>query len=161
MTHEFKTPLATISPGGRCVEERAGGADPEKSRYFTGIIKEENLRMNKQVETILQAALLDKQEVQLKLKRMDAHDLIASALNNIQLQVEEKQGLEVHMEAEKDIIMADEVHFTNLINNLLDNAVKYSKENPHIKLSTKNAGNMLKIRIEDNGIGARRPSTAS
>ena len=154
MTHEFKTPLATISLTVDALKNERVAADPEKSRYFTGIIKEENLRMNKQVETILQAALLDKQEVQLKLKRMDAHDLIASALNNIQLQVEEKQGkLEVHMEAEKDIIMADEVHFTNLINNLLDNAVKYSKENPHIKLSTKNAGNMLKIRIEDNGIG--------
>lgn len=154
MTHEFKTPLATISLAVDALKNERVAADPEKSRYFTGIIKEENLRMNKQVETILQAALLDKQEVQLKLKRMDAHDLIASALNNIQLQVEEKQGkLEVHMEAEKDIIMADEVHFTNLINNLLDNAVKYSKENPHIKLSTKNAGNMLKIRIEDNGIG--------
>lgn len=110
--------------------------------------------MNKQVETILQAALLDKQEVQLKLKRMDAHDLISSALNNIQLQVEEKNGkLEVDMEAEKDIILADEVHFTNLINNLLDNAVKYSKDDLCIKLSTKNAGNTLKIKIEDNGIG--------
>ncbi|HNG62709.1 MAG TPA: HAMP domain-containing sensor histidine kinase, partial [Ferruginibacter sp.] len=127
MTHEFKTPLATISLAVDALKNERVAADPEKSRYFTGIIKEENLRMNKQVETILQAALLDKQEVQLKLKRMDAHDLIASALNNIQLQVEEKQGkLEVHMEAEKDIIMADEVHFTNLINNLLDNAVKYS-----------------------------------
>lgn len=154
MTHEFKTPLATISLAVDALKNEKVASDPEKSKYFTGIIKEENKRMNKQVETILQAALLDKQEVQLKLKRMDAHDLIASALNNIQLQVEEKNGkLDVSLEAEKDIILADEVHFTNLINNLLDNAVKYSKENPHIKLSTKNAGNALKIRIEDNGIG--------
>lgn len=154
MTHEFKTPLATISLAVDALKNDKVVSDPEKAKYFTGIIKEENKRMNKQVETILQAALLDKQEVQLKLKRMDAHDLIASALNNIQLQVEEKNGmLEVSLEAERDIIMADEVHFTNLINNLLDNAVKYSKDNPLIKLSTKNAGNTIRIRIEDNGIG--------
>lgn len=154
MTHEFKTPLATISLAVDALKNEKVSGDPEKTRYFTGIIKEENKRMNKQVETILQAALLDKQEVQLKLKRMDAHDLISSALNNIQLQVEEKNGkLEVDMGAESDIILADEVHFTNLINNLLDNAVKYSKDHLHIKLSTRNAGNTLKIKIEDNGIG--------
>jgi len=113
--------------------------------------------MNKQVETILQAALLDKQEVQLNLKRSAAHDLVVGALNNINLQVEEKGGkLEVEMSAENDVINADEVHFTNLINNLLDNAVKYSKENLHIKLSTKNAGNQFKIKIEDNGIGMNK-----
>ena len=129
----------------------------EKTNYFTGIIKEENKRMNKQVETILQASLLDKQEVRLNLKLLSAHYLIISALNNINLQVEEKLGkLEVNMEAEKDMILADEVHFTNLINNLLDNAVKYSKENLHIKLSTQNTGNQLKIKIEDNGIGMNK-----
>ena len=113
--------------------------------------------MNKQVETILQAALLDKQEVQLNLKRLLAHDLIISALNNINLQVEEKGGkIDVDLDAENDLILADEVHFTNLINNLLDNAVKYSKEDLHIKLSTKNSGNNLKIKIEDNGIGMNK-----
>jgi two-component system phosphate regulon sensor histidine kinase PhoR len=83
--------------------------------------------------------------------------MITSALNNITLQVEEKQGkLEVHFDAEKDLILADEVHFTNLINNLLDNAVKYSKEPLEIKLSTSNSGNQLKIKIEDNGIGMNK-----
>jgi len=121
------------------------------------VIKEENKRMNKQVETILQAALLDKQEVQLNLKKLSAHQMIRSALNNIALPVEEKNGkLEFELEAQKDIIMADEVHFTNLINNLLDNAVKYSKENLAIKLSTENSGNQLKIKIEDNGIGMNK-----
>ena len=157
MTHEFKTPLATISLAVDALKNEKVSSDKEKTGYFTGIIKEENRRMNKQVETILQAALLDKQEVQLNLKKMEAHDLIASALNNIQLQVEEKNGkLEVKLEAEKDIILADEVHFTNLINNLLDNAVKYSKENLQIKLSTQNTGNYIKIKIEDNGIGMNK-----
>ena len=157
MTHEFKTPLATISLAVDALKNEKVAGNKEKTNYFTGIIKEENKRMNKQVETILQAALLDKQEVQLNLKKLAAHDLIVSALNNINLQVEEKNGkLEVEMGAEKDLVLADEVHFTNLINNLLDNAVKYSKENLHIKLSTKNAGNQLKIIIEDNGIGMNK-----
>ena len=157
MTHEFKTPLATISLAVDALKNEKVKSDVEKTGYFTGIIKEENKRMNKQVETILQAALLDKQEIQLKLKKLSAHDLIVSALNNIHLLVEEKQGkIEMHLEAEKDMIMADEVHFSNLINNLLDNAVKYSKENLCIKLSTQNAGNHLRIKIEDNGIGMNR-----
>ena len=157
MTHEFKTPLATISLAVDALKNEKVKSDADKTSYFTGIIKDENRRMNKQVETILQAALLDKQEVQLNLKRLHAHDLITGALNNIHLQVEEKQGeLEVNLDAENDIIMADEVHFTNLINNLLDNAVKYSKENLNIKLTTQNSGNQLKIKIEDNGIGMNK-----
>jgi two-component system phosphate regulon sensor histidine kinase PhoR len=157
MTHEFKTPLATISLAVDALKNEKVVGNKEKTDYFTAIIKDENKRMNKQVETILQAALLDKQEVQLNLKRLLAHDLIISALNNINLQVEEKEGkIEVELEAENDLIMADEVHFTNLINNLLDNAVKYSRENLHIKLSTRNAGNQLKIKIEDNGIGMNK-----
>jgi two-component system phosphate regulon sensor histidine kinase PhoR len=157
MTHEFKTPIATISLAVDALKNEKVAGNKEKTDYFTGIIKEENKRMNKQVETILQAALLDKQEVQLNLKKFPAHDLIVSALNNINLQVEEKQGeLEVEMEAEDDLILADEVHFTNLINNLLDNALKYSKEKPHIKLSTKNTGNQFKIKVEDNGIGMNK-----
>jgi len=157
MTHEFKTPLATISLAVDALKNEKVKSDADKTSYFTGIIKDENKRMNKQVETILQAALLDKQEVQLNLKRLHAHDLITSALNNIHLQVEEKLGeLEVNLDADKDIIMADEVHFTNLINNLLDNAVKYSKDSLQIKLSTQNSGNLLKIKIEDNGIGMNK-----
>jgi two-component system phosphate regulon sensor histidine kinase PhoR len=157
MTHEFKTPLATISLAVDALKNEKVVGNKEKTDYFTAIIKDENKRMNKQVETILQAALLDKQEVQLNLKRLLAHDLIISALNNINLQVEEKEGkIEVELEAENDLIMADEVHFTNLINNLLDNAVKYSRENLHIKLSTRNAGNQLKIKIEDNGMGMNK-----
>ncbi len=157
MTHEFKTPLATISLAVDALKNEKVAGNKDKTEYFTGIIKEENKRMNKQVETILQAALLDKKEIQLNLKRLLAHDLIINTLNNINLQVEEKGGkMEVELDAENDLILADEVHFTNLINNLLDNAVKYSKEDLHIKLHTKNTGNKLKITIEDNGIGMNK-----
>ena len=157
MTHEFKTPLATISLAVDALKNEKVIADKEKSHYFTGVIKEENKRMNKQVETILQAALLDKQEVQLNLKKQSAHDLIKIAMNNIALPVEQKGGqLIAHLDAEKDIIMADEVHFTNFVNNLLDNALKYSSENPRIVLSTSVSGNQFKIKIDDNGIGMNK-----
>lgn len=154
MTHEFKTPLATISLAVDALRNEKVMLDPEKSAYFTNIIKEENKRMNKQVETILQAALLDKQEVQLDLKRHSAHTMINAALNNIQLPLQEKNGtLVVNLHASRDMIMADEVHFTNLINSMLDNALKYSVDQPVIKVITSNTSNYLRIRIEDNGIG--------
>ncbi len=157
MTHEFKTPLATISLAVDALKNEKVINDPAKTNYFTGIIKEENKRMNKQVEIILQAALLDKQEVQLNLKKLPAHNLITSALNNINLQVEEKKGqLEINLAAENDSLMADDVHFTNLVSNLLDNAIKYSKDNLVIKISTQTAGNLFKIKIEDNGIGMNK-----
>jgi len=154
MTHEFKTPLATISLAVDALRNEKVMHDPEKSAYFTSIIKDENKRMNKQVETILQAALLDKQEVHLNLKRLSAHEMIRTAVNNIELPLQDKNGsISVELAAEQDLIMADEVHFTNLINSLLDNALKYSKENPFIRIHTSSGNQVLRIRIEDNGIG--------
>ena len=157
MTHEFKTPLATISLAVDALKNEKVMRDKTKMDYFSGIIKDENKRMNKQVETILQAALLDKQEIQLNVNPLHAHDLINAALNNIRLPLSEKNGvLELHLDASNDLISADDVHFTNLINNLLDNAVKYSKESLNIKLSTLNFNNQLRIKIEDNGIGMNK-----
>lgn len=155
MTHEFKTPIATISLAVDALKNEKVINDPSKTAYFTGIIKEENRRMNKQVESILQAALLDKQELQLNLKKIPAHEMIVKAVNNISLPVAEKNGqLEVNLMASNDLIMADEVHFINLINNLLDNAVKYSNEEGlQINLSTENVGKNIQIKIQDNGIG--------
>ncbi len=157
MTHEFKTPLATISLAGDALRNEKVINDRSKMDYFLGIIKDENKRMNKQVETILQAALLDKEQIQLNLKTTSAHELINSALNNMKLPVEEKRGnMEVMLSAENDNILADEVHFTNVINNLLDNAVKYSKDNLLIRISTYNIARQLRIKIEDNGIGMNK-----
>ena len=157
MTHEFKTPLATISLAVDALKNEKVIGNKEKMDYFSGIIKEENKRMNKQVETILQAALLDNQQIQLNLKPHHAHDLITAALNNIKLPVDEVHGaLDVQLDAGNDLLMVDEVHFINLINNLLDNAVKYSKENPIIKLSTQNIPHYFRIKIEDNGIGMNK-----
>lgn len=157
MTHEFKTPLATISLAVDALKNERVLQDRQKLDYFSGIIKEENKRMNKQVETILQAAQLDKQEVQLNRKSLHVHELLGSAMDNLRLQLEQKGGLlETNFQATRDLVSADEVHFVNLISNILDNAVKYSKDNLKLKVSTRNAGKMIRITIEDNGIGMSR-----
>jgi two-component system phosphate regulon sensor histidine kinase PhoR len=157
MTHEFKTPLATISLAVDALKNEKVINDRTKMDYFSGIIKDENKRMNKQVETILQAALLDKQEIQLNEKPVHAHELIHAAVNNINLPLAEKNGkLEIHLDATNDLIMGDEVHLINIINNLLDNAIKYSKDNLLIKLSTQNFNHHIRVKIEDNGIGMNK-----
>ena len=154
MTHEFKTPLATISLAVDALRNEKVVGDREKSGYFTSIIKEENRRMNKQVETILQASLLDRQEQQLNLRSLHAHLIIQEAMENFQLQLDGKGGRsELQLNARNDLIEADEVHFMNLITNLIDNAVKYSKENLLIRITTHSTARSLIIRIEDNGIG--------
>jgi two-component system phosphate regulon sensor histidine kinase PhoR len=154
MTHEFKTPLATISLAVDALRNEKVINDRQKSDYFSGIIKEENKRMNKQVETILQAALLDRQELQLNLDGIHVHEIIQDVADNFKLQLEDKNGkAELQLNAKNDMIEADEVHFTNLISNLLDNAVKYSKDNVLIKITTHSTNKNLVIRLEDNGIG--------
>ena len=154
MTHEFKTPLATISLAVDAMRNEKVVQDREKSAYFSGIIKEENKRMNKQVETILQAALIDRQELQLKLQPLHVNEVIRRVMDNFKLQLDEIQAKVVlQLEDGYDLAQADEVHFTNLISNLIDNAIKYSREKLMIRVQTHRTGKNMSIRIEDNGIG--------
>ena len=159
MTHEFKTPIATISLAVDAMKNERVIQDKEKISYFSSIIKEENQRMNRQVETILKASQLEKQEVDLNLQPLHAHQVIKDVVDNFALQLEEKKGrAEVVLNATSDLINADEVHFSNLINNLIDNAVKYSKEHTplQLKISTYSNDKELVIRVEDNGIGMNK-----
>ncbi|OLY91709.1 two-component system, OmpR family, phosphate regulon sensor histidine kinase PhoR [Cnuella takakiae] len=159
MTHEFKTPIATISLAVDALKNEKVMADPQKLLYFSGIIKEENQRMNRQVETILKSALMDRQEVQLNLKTLHLHEIIGDVADNFVLRLNEKNGeLETNLGATHDQIEGDEVHISNLVNNLMDNAVKYSKENvpPRICLTTESTADKFILRIEDNGIGMTR-----
>jgi two-component system phosphate regulon sensor histidine kinase PhoR len=159
MTHEFKTPIATISLAVDAMKNEKVLQDRQKISYFSTIIKEENQRMNRQVETILKASQLEKQEVELNLKPVHVHEIIKDVADNFALQLQEKQGrAELLLNAENDVVNADEVHFSNLINNLLDNAIKYSKENTpvFVKITTQSNGKILTIRVEDNGIGMNK-----
>ncbi len=157
MTHEFKTPLATISLATDALRNEKVKHDPEKMEYYTDIIKEENKRMNAQVETILQAAQFEKQEIKLNLKKINVHEVINTVYENTIITIEEKQGqLTTKLKATNPIIKADEVHFSNIIFNLLDNAIKYSKEVPEIAIETENVSDHIHIKFMDNGIGMNR-----
>jgi two-component system phosphate regulon sensor histidine kinase PhoR len=159
MTHEFKTPIATISLAVDAMRNEKVIHDREKLGYFSSIIKEENQRMNRQVETILKASQLEKQEVDLNLKPVHVHEVIHDVVDNFVLQLEDKKGkVELQLNAANDLIEADEVHLSNLVNNLVDNAVKYAKDNtpPVIKLTTQSNGKNFIMKIEDNGIGMNR-----
>lgn len=161
MTHEFKTPLATISLAVDALNNDKVIHDESKIRYYSGIIKDENRRMNKQVEKILQAARIERQDIKLNLQTLDVHEVIRKVADNFALQIQEKSGtLNLDLHATKHVIQADEVHFSNIIFNLLDNAIKYSRENPKIEVETLMSGNQLAIRIKDNGIGMNKETQA-
>ena len=154
MTHEFKTPIATISLATDAINNPKILADTAKLKYYTGIIKEENIRMNSQVEKVLQIALLDKDDFKLQLQPLDMHEIILKAINHFTLQVNERGGtIESSLTAMDFIIMGDEVHMANVIYNLLDNANKYSPETPEISVRTWNEKNRLIIEVGDKGLG--------
>jgi two-component system phosphate regulon sensor histidine kinase PhoR len=163
MTHELKTPLATISLAADAIRSPQVRANDEKFAYFSGVIKEENKRMNRQVETILQAALLDRNEIQLSMKNLHVHEVIRHVLSHFELQLAEKNGtVQLDLMASDDKVRGDDVHFPNLMNNLVDNAIKYCKENvpPQVRISTRNSKKRLVVEIEDNGIGMNRETVS-
>ena len=160
MTHEFKTPIATISLAIDAIRNEKVQNDKEKLNYFTSIIKEENKRMNRHVESILQAALQEKQELQLKVSLVHINELIENILDTFVLQLDDKKGeVELKLNAKDDVLKVDQVHFTNMFSNLIDNAIKYSHENVRIKVTTHNTQNFLIISVQDNGIGMSKENS--
>jgi len=154
MTHELKTPLATISLAVDALRSSKVNSDPKSVEYFSNIIKEENVRMNKHVETILQAAQLDKKENELNKQEVDVHDLILGVVDSFKLQLEGKpSNVQTILEANPSLIKVDEEHLLHVLSNLIDNAIKYSKNDIDIIIKTKTLGNKLSISIQDKGIG--------
>jgi two-component system phosphate regulon sensor histidine kinase PhoR len=157
MTHEFKTPLATISLASDALSMEKVRKNPDMLDYYSGIIKSENKRMNKQVEKILQAAQIDKDDLKLKLQPINVHDVIEKMTESFSLQIEQQNGtLDSNLLAKKSMIMADEVHFSNIIYNLMDNAVKYSGDHVKLEISTANSKGNVVIKIKDSGIGMNK-----
>ena len=154
MTHEFKTPIATISLAVDSIKDPRVKNDKEKFDYFTRIIREENKRMNAQVENVLQMAMIEKGELNLRKEELNIHTIIQNAVELIALQVESKGGsLNNNLNAEIPLLVGDPIHLSNVIFNLLDNANKYSPENPEIKIETINTKTGLIVRVIDKGIG--------
>ena len=163
MTHEFKTPISTIALAADMAQEnsRSGGneASPRMTRYL-GIIREENKRLGTHVEKVLQMALLDKGHVKLKRSDANIHDLIEKVLNSQSVQIEQKEGeLDLEFEAANEIISCDELHISNILNNLVDNAIKYSPEKLHLTVKTENENNGVTISITDQGLGMSKEQT--
>jgi two-component system, OmpR family, phosphate regulon sensor histidine kinase PhoR len=157
MTHEFKTPIATISIATDTIVSPKTLSQPEKIKRFADIIQQENRRMLGQVEKVLQMAQLDKNKFNLNVEQVDVHDIIENAIATISLQVEKRGGKIIqHLDANIAVIEADETHVTNAIYNLLDNANKYSPETPEITVYTKNTRNSIQIAVQDKGLGMTR-----
>jgi two-component system phosphate regulon sensor histidine kinase PhoR len=154
MTHEFKTPIATISIAVDSINNPKVIDEPERIKSFTRIIKQENNRMNARVEQVLQMALLDSSEFRLDLKPVNINSLIEKVAENIRLQIENREGhLEVQPGAMNAIVEADETHLANAFMNLLDNANKYSSDKPEITVTTENKGASILVTVADKGIG--------
>lgn len=154
MTHEFKTPIATISVAADSIANQKVIENPDRIRYFIDMIKKENRRMNRQVEDILTIARLDKKEFEFKWEPVNLHEIIENAIQSIVLQVEKKGGILVsELHAANPVATSDPSHFANLVYNLLDNANKYSLNAPEIKISTTNTPKGVMITVEDKGIG--------
>ncbi len=160
MTHEFKTPIATISLATDSIDNDKVIHDPERIRYFTGMIREENKRMNMRVESVLQMSLLDKKDFQIQCKRISMHDVLTKAIGQFRLQANKAGGrITPKLDADFDAIEIDEAHFLNIIFNIFDNALKYNDKTPEILVRTQNLpGGQLEISIADNGIGMDKDS---
>lgn len=154
MTHEFKTPIATIAIANESIKNPKVFNDPTKMEYYTGVIKDENQRMLQQVETVLQMAQIDKGELKLQFSKVDLKDLIQHAIGSAQLAIVQRNGkIDLIWNAENFTVDGDGNHLLNVFTNLLDNANKYSPESPQIIIEAISDDMNCFIKISDNGIG--------
>lgn len=154
MTHEFKTPIATISLAADTITNPKVIKDEASIKHFISMIKKENSRMNKKVETILQIASLDKKEIEFRFENVSIHTIIEHAVETIDIQVQQRNGkIILNLNAAQPIIYGDYDHLLNLVNNFLDNATKYSPDSPEIAVATQNSDKGIILSVEDKGIG--------
>jgi two-component system phosphate regulon sensor histidine kinase PhoR len=161
MTHEFKTPVATILLASEALKDPAVTDDKDRLKRLAGVIYDENKRIGSQVERVLQLAAMEKGEFRLNLTNFDFHEMVNKVADNIAIQVENKNGQIVRsLNARKTLINADELHLSNVLYNLLDNANKYCPGTPEIKIITEDEAGGLLLAVEDNGIGMTREQQA-
>lgn len=156
MTHEFKTPIATIAVSTEVLKSPDIIKQPERLLNYTTIIENENNRLKQHVERVLQMAKLDKETIQLKKESVNLHEIIQEVAGGMVATLLEKNiQLELALNGDNPIIPADKLHITNVIYNLLDNAIKYSADNPKIWISVKQGEKALIVEVRDNGIGVK------
>jgi two-component system phosphate regulon sensor histidine kinase PhoR len=159
MTHEFKTPISTISLAAQMLKDPAVGKSPAMFQHISGVINDETKRLRFQVEKVLQMSMFDRQKATLKMKELDTNELITGVINTFALKVERYNGkIESDLKATDPIIFADEMHITNVIFNLMDNAVKYKRPDVDLQLMVKtwNEPGKVMISVQDNGIGIKK-----
>lgn len=154
MTHELKTPISTISLASQMLGDTSLPPNLKNIDQISRVISDESRRLGYQVEKVLQMAVFDKGQVKLRCKETDMHEMIRNVAENYFFQVKSRGGsLETLLEAENHFVEVDSVHITNVLANLVDNAIKYCTREPEIKISTRNSKQFLEISIRDNGIG--------
>ncbi len=155
MTHEFKTPISTIKIAADVLHAHPILQHDARLKKYTSILREQNNRLNNQVEKVLQITRIDKNTLNLKLETIDLNVLLNSILEGVQVKIEECGGSLQYLDnAKKTVIQADVLHFSNIINNMLDNSIKYCKDGaPHLIVETENIGNTVCLKIIDDGIG--------
>lgn len=154
MTHELKTPISTISLASQMLSDKTIPIESKNLSNLAGVISDETKRLSIQVEKVLQMAVFDKGKISLKIRQLDIHELINNVVKNFIIQVRNRNGQIIkNLDAEYSLVNVDEVHLSNVLFNLLDNAIKYSKGQPYIEVSTLNKKNGILIRVQDNGIG--------
>ncbi|HEY0652514.1 MAG TPA: HAMP domain-containing sensor histidine kinase [Chryseosolibacter sp.] len=154
MTHEFKTPISTIAVSTEVLKDPNIVHQPERLLNYTTIIEKENTRLKQQVERVLQMARLDRDDIGLKKEMVDVHQIIQEAIRNTSTALHERQGtIECELNATRHTFEADKLHLTNVLYNLIDNAIKYCKAEPRIVIRTKDSNKHLLLEVEDNGIG--------
>lgn len=154
MTHEFKTPIATIAVSTEVLKDPNIVHQPERLKNYAAIIEKENVRLKQQVERVLQMARLDKEDIGLKKEPVDVHQLIQDSIRHHAMALHERNGvIKIELTATQVQIEADKFHLTSVFNNLIDNAIKYCKEIPQITIRTFNRGKGCVVEVLDNGIG--------
>jgi two-component system phosphate regulon sensor histidine kinase PhoR len=154
MTHEFKTPIATINLALDAIKNPKVIDDKEKVLRYLQMIKDENKRMHAQVENVLRISKLEKKELDINKESNNIHDIIEDAIEHVSLIVEDRNGkITTHFNATRSSVLLNDVHFTNVIVNILDNAIKYSPNEPIIDILTENVKEFIIIKIKDQGSG--------
>ena len=160
MTHEFKTPVATIMIASEALKDPEVVEDKNRISRLAGIIYDENVRLGNHIERVLSIARLEKKEIKLEYNPVNVNDLITAVVDSMGLQLQKKNArITLNLNATADVIMGDELHLSNVIYNLVDNANKYSLEKPEIEISTKSNNKYFCIEINDHGIGMTKEQT--
>jgi two-component system phosphate regulon sensor histidine kinase PhoR len=161
MTHEFKTPVSTIMIASEALKDKEIAEDTARVARLANVIYEENVRLGSHIERVLNIARIEKDDFKLEKKQVDVNEMIAIVLDSMNLKLQKCNAVTtLYLDARQSVIIGDELHFSNVLYNLIDNAIKYSNDAPDITISTINRSGHVSIKVADKGIGMNRDQQA-